>query len=191
MRAGGFEPSNRQNDLRGYVIARTQAGVTVGQRAQQMGEACGLCLHMVKTRIRPVRTYVSFRQQLRTSRFVGQAREARGAWLSPSRRDTAPHWALAFPASLLREPQFGARPSRHSRNNKSDTHVAIHGTTSESRKRYKPVVQLGRGGNCLRLHHGNHGIDVCGLEPESLLAVDLSLCQLRQVLGKALLERLP
>jgi hypothetical protein len=32
---------------------------------------------------------------------------------------------------------------------------------------------------------------VRGVEPEHLFAVDLPLCQLRQVLGKALLEGLP
>ena len=83
------------------------------------------------------------------------------------------------------------RPSRHSRNNKNNTHMAISGATSESRKRHEPVAQVRRSGDCLRLHHGNHRIDVCGFEPEFLFAVDLSLCQLRQVLGKALLERLP
>ena len=69
--------------------------------------------------------------------------------------------------------------------------MAINGATSESRKRREPLAQIRRGGHCLRLHHSNHRIDVCGVEPELLLAVDLPLCQLRQVPGKALLERLP
>ena len=59
--------------------------------------------------------------------------------------------------------------------------MAINGATSERRKRYEPVAQLRRGADCLRLDHGNHGIDVCGFEPELLFTVDLSLCQLRQV----------
>jgi hypothetical protein len=43
---------------------------------------------------------------------------------------------------------------------------------SESRK---PVERVPRGGDCLRLHHRNHGIDVRDLEPEFLLAVDLPI----------------
>src|SRR5262249_12105105 len=80
------------------------------------------------------------------------------------------------------------RISRRSRNNKNDTHVAINGATSESGKRHEPVAQVRRSGDCLRLHHSNHRIDVCGFEPELLFAVDLSLCKLRQVFGKALFE---
>src|SRR5262245_11008243 len=71
------------------------------------------------------------------------------------------------------------RISRRSRNNKNDTHVAINGATSESGKRHEPVAQVRRSGDCLRLHHSNHRIDVCGFEPELLFAVDLSLCKLR------------
>jgi len=65
---------------------------------------------------------------------------------------------------------------QRSRNNKNDTHVAINGATSESCKRYESVAQVRRGSDCLRLYHGNHSIDVCGLEPEILFAVDLPLC---------------
>src|SRR5262249_20651452 len=72
----------------------------------------------------------------------------------------------------------GGQPSRHSKNNKNDTHVAISGTASESGKRYEPVAQVRRGGDCFRLHHGNHGIDVRGLKPERLVAVDLPLSAL-------------
>src|SRR5262245_4882220 len=83
------------------------------------------------------------------------------------------------------------RIARRSRNNKNATHVAINGATSESGKRHEPVAQVRRSGDCLRLHHSNHRIDVCGFEPELLFAVDLSLRKLRQVFGKALFERLP
>ena len=54
--------------------------------------------------------------------------------------------------------------------------MAINGATSESGKRHESVAQVRRGGDCLRLYHGNHGIDMCGVEPEFLLAVDLPLC---------------
>ena len=73
-------------------------------------------------------------------------------------------------------------------NNKNNPHVAVSGTASESCKRHEPVAQARRSGDCLRLDHGNHGIDVCGFEPEMLFAVDLPFCYLRQVLGKALLD---
>jgi hypothetical protein len=48
--------------------------------------------------------------------------------------------------------------------------VAISGATSES------CTQVRRSGDCLRLYHGNHRIDVRGVEPERLFAVDLPLC---------------
>ena len=59
---------------------------------------------------------------------------------------------------------------------KTHTHVAIRGAASESRKLYEPLAQLGRSGDCLRLHHGIHGIDACGVEPEPLFAVNLPVC---------------
>jgi len=62
------------------------------------------------------------------------------------------------------------------RNNKNDTHMAINGAASESGKRQEPVAQVRRGGDCLGLYHGNHGIDVCGFEPELLFTADLPLC---------------
>jgi putative SOS response-associated peptidase YedK len=80
---------------------------------------------------------------------------------------------------------------RRLRNNKNHAHVAISGAASESSKRHEPVAQVRRSGDRLRLHHSNHRIDVRGVEPEHLFAVNLPLCQLRQVPGKALLERLP
>jgi len=54
--------------------------------------------------------------------------------------------------------------------------MAISGAASESRQRHEPITQLGRSGDCLRLHHGNHSVDVRGLEPERLFAVNLPLC---------------
>src|SRR5215471_15415126 len=80
---------------------------------------------------------------------------------------------------------------QRSSNHKNDTYVAINGATSESRKQHEPVTQIRCGGDGLRLNHGNHRIDVCSFEPELLFAIDLPFCQLRQVFGKASLERLP
>ena len=64
---------------------------------------------------------------------------------------------------------------RRLRNNKNHAHVAISGATSEGGKRYEPVAQVRRGGDRVCLHHGNHRIDVRGVEPELLFAVDLPL----------------
>ena len=71
-------------------------------------------------------------------------------------------------------PRYGATSFK--RNNKNHTDVAISGATSESGKRHEPVAQVRWGGDRLCLYHGNHRIDVYGLEPEHLFAVDLPLC---------------
>jgi len=65
---------------------------------------------------------------------------------------------------------------RRSRNNKNHTHAAISGAAGECGKRYEPIAQVRRSGDCLRLYHSNHRIDVRGVEPERFFAVDLPLC---------------
>jgi hypothetical protein len=44
-----------------------------------------------------------------------------------------------------RQKKASGYDSRRSRNNENDTHVAINGATSESRKRYEPVGRVRRG----------------------------------------------